>query len=137
MYASGTTSANAKGIVWSWGNGRTDLTLNGKALCGPKNDASTDLTATLPAGVGSIGFKFKYGYDAGTIGVKINGTLVATSPAATSSEQIFSVTVNSMGSTVVALVINKRVIIDDITWTDGAPPETDKPTASVTAPTEG
>ncbi len=135
MYASGTTSANAKGIVWSWGNGRTDLTLNGKALCGPKNDASTDLTATLPAGVGSIGFKFKYGYDAGTIGVKINGTLVATSPAATSSEQIFSVTVNSMGSTVVALVINKRVIIDDITWTDGTPPETDKPTVSIDLPT--
>lgn len=131
-YASGNSTANARNITWSWDDGREDMTLNGKAYCGGKNTST--LSATLPDGVGTIGFQYKYGYDNGTVAVKINGVTVAISPVSTSSAQTFSVTVNLQGSTQVALVTTCRVIIDDITWTDGTPPETDSPTLAITSP---
>lgn len=131
-YAPGSSTANAKNITWSWNDGREDLLLNGKAYCAGKNTST--LTATLPDGVGAIGFKFKYGYDNRAVVVKINGVTVATSPVSTSSIQTFSVLVNSVGSTTVALETTGRVIIDDITWTDGTPPENDPPTVAITSP---
>lgn len=101
------------------------------------------ITATLSSGIGQLSFKYSQAFStAVNFRVKVNGTTIATiTTGGSTATTAGPYAVNSVGAA--TLVIEQtgtgsgQLAIDDITWTDGAPPETDKPTVSIDSPTAG
>lgn len=142
-YIDGTSSANSAGIVWSF-HGRTDgdaqIESGNKSLMIGKTGGF--LGATLPNGCGKLSFRFKQGFsDTPAIKVLINGSVVYTTAVSGPTIQtVGPITINQSGSCTVRLETDpagQRVIVDDVSWTDGGASETDKPTVVISAPASG
>ena len=142
-YADGTSDSNDMGVVWSF-HGRTDsyaeIDSGNTALMIGKTGGY--LEATLTNGCAKLKFRFIQGFsDTPAVNVLVNGSVVYTTAVSTSSvQETGEITVNGAGPCTLRLeaaTAGDRVIVDDVSWTDGTPAETDAPTVSISSPASG
>ncbi len=112
-------------IVWESLNSRTDQTINGKAITlRGKSDSSRFLYNISPVagGCGILSFNYKRVFSGNsTLQVFVNGIQIGSDILVSSTNVTsFSQAVNVSGNITVKIVnitTNKRVVIDDLSWT--------------------
>jgi len=114
------------GQPWTASGGRADQNLTGKAMT--IRPAGTLGCATIPNGIGSLKFNYKYAFtgNAANLSVKVNGISVAeisvpSTATATVAASIPNINVSGTFSFEISQTIGSanspRVTIDDIEWT--------------------
>ncbi|RMG81238.1 MAG: choice-of-anchor D domain-containing protein, partial [Bacteroidetes bacterium] len=109
------------GGTWTATNARTDQTLNGKAICLKNLAGSSVLSNSVAGGCGVLTFSHQQAFSGsgGNLSVKVNGSVVASGLAVSTSVTTENITVNIAGTVQVEIISdgNVRVIIDDVSWT--------------------
>ena len=144
-YVSGTFTGQY-GVQWAYNScaaGETANIIAGSKtpVFGKGKTPAGSVSATIPNGIGQLSFKYKQAFST-TVNfrVKVNGTTIDTITSGGASVTTAGpYTVSVAGSATLVIeqtgTASGQLAIDDITWTDGAPPETDKPTVSIDSPT--
>lgn len=120
-YAVRTWTSN--NITWTATDARTDQTINGRAVT-IRNGSLTSSTVT--GGIKSITVttQLKFGANAGTFNLRVNGNIVGTIPYSGTPDTSVTTTIDNLnisGNAVISITDNSitgnRVAFDDLSWT--------------------